>query len=121
MDKIKDGQIIVLTERINKNLQKDWTVKELFESIGISEPHLQKKFKDATGMSPMKYIKHLRLEKAAELLTDREFLPIQQICQKVGINDQTHFTRDFKKKYGKTPTQYSKDFWNNYSAEKKNA
>ena len=115
-----DGRIIILRERVLRNLQQNWTVKDLAESMDLSEPHLQKIFRDAVGMPPITYIQHLRFEKAKELLKDRDFLRIQEICQEVGINDQSHFTRDFKKKYGTTPTQYRKDFWSNYAAKTKN-
>lgn len=110
-----DGRIIVLKERIVRNLQQGWNVEQLAGSIGISESHLQKLFKDEIGLSPIKYVRNLRFEKAAELLTDRRFLQIQEICQEVGISDQSHFTRDFKKRYGKTPKQYRKDYWVSYS------
>lgn len=117
MDKNTDGRIVVLTDRTFRNLQQTWTVKDLAESIKLSESHIQKLFKDTTGMPPIKYVMHLRLEKAAELLTDRRFLQIQEICQEVGIIDESHFAKDFKQKYGVTPTQYRKDYWNNYNAE----
>jgi two-component system response regulator YesN len=112
-----DGRIIILKERINKNLKKNWTVKDLAVSIDISETYLQKLFKDSTGMSPIKYLHHLRYEKSRDLLESRKFLRIQEICHEVGINDQTHFTRDFKKKYGKTPSRYRKDYWEKYAIE----
>lgn len=112
-----DGRIIVLKERILRNLQHTWTVKDLADSIDISESHIQKLFKDEADMQPTRYVKHLRFEKAAELLTDRRFLQIQEICQEIGISDQSHFTRDFKKKYGKTPKQYRENFWENYTDE----
>ncbi len=112
-----DGRITVLKERIVRNLRQEWTVKDLAESMDISEPHLQKLFKDAVGMPPIKFIQHLRFEKAKELLKDRGFLRIQEICNKVGINDPSHFTRNFKKKYGKTPSQYRQDYWNKYAAK----
>lgn len=112
-----DGRIIILKERILRNVKQNWTVEDLAESLKLSESHLQKLFKDTTGMSPINYVKHLRFEKAAELLTDRRFLQIQEICQEVGITDKSHFTRDFKERYGKTPKQYREDFWENYVAE----
>ena len=112
-----DGRIIVLIERISRNLQKKWTIKNLAGSLGLSESHLQMLFKQETGISPIKYIRHLRLEKAKELLEDRRFWRIQEICNQIGINDQSHFAREFKKRYGTTPAQYRKNFWNNYNAK----
>lgn len=56
-------------------------------------------------MSPIKYLKLLRMEKAKHLL-ETSFLSVKEITYRVGINDESHFVRDFKKTYGKAPTQY---------------
>ncbi|MFN0141365.1 MAG: helix-turn-helix domain-containing protein [Pyrinomonadaceae bacterium] len=50
-----------------------------------------------------------RLERAKDLI-ETTFLQIQQICLEVGIPNESHFTRDFKKKYDRTPTEYRKQF-----------
>ncbi len=115
-----DGRIIVLKERILRNLAFDWTVKEMAKSIDVSESYFQKLFKTENGMTPAKYVCKLRFEKAKELLEDRRFLRIQEICHEIGIHDQTHFTRDFKKLYGKTPSQYRKDYWKEYAPKTTN-
>ena len=113
-----DGRIIVLNERILKNLASNWTVKEMAESVDMSESHFQRLFKAEKGLSPSKYLRKLRFEKARELLEGRRYLRIQEICFGVGINDQTNFTRDFKKFYGTTPTQYRKNYWEKYDVKK---
>ena len=87
------------------------------ESIDMSESHFQRLFKAEKGLSPSKYLRELRLEKARELLKDRRYLRIQEICFEVGINDQAHFTRDFKKFFGITPTQYRKNYWEKYKVK----
>jgi Helix-turn-helix domain len=56
-------------------------------------------------MSPIRYLKQLRMEKAKHLL-ETSFLSVKEITFRVGINDDSHFVRDFKKAYGKAPTQY---------------
>lgn len=62
----------------------------------------------------MAYLNELRLEKARELLEDeRCFLQIKEIGHQVGLVNDSHFTRDFKKKYGLTPTEYRKQHWGN--------
>ncbi len=56
-------------------------------------------------MSPIKYLKLLRLEKAKHLL-ETSFLSVKEITYQVGINDESHFVRDFKKAYGNAPGQH---------------
>ena len=47
----------------------------------------------------------LRLERAKHLL-DTSFLSVKEITHSVGLNDESHFVRDFKKAYGASPTLY---------------
>lgn len=58
-----------------------------------------------TGMPTHKYLSECRLVKALELLIETE-LPVKSICMSVGFKDFTHFSKAFKKKYGKNPSAY---------------
>lgn len=57
------------------------------------------------GITPTQYLKSVRLRKAKELL-ETSFLSVKQIISLVGIGDRNHFTNDFKKAYGVSPTEY---------------
>lgn len=82
------------------------------DEIEMSAPHFHKRFKELTGSTPVAYLNDLRLEKARELLEDDQcFLQIKEIGNKVGLANDSHFTRDFKKKYGLTPSEYRKQNW----------
>lgn len=60
-------------------------------------------------MSPLAWLREARLKKACELLKkDRE--QICQISRQVGMPNESHFTRDFKKRFGKTPTAYRRNY-----------
>lgn len=76
-------------------------------SVNLSYSRLEHLFKAETGITPVSYLKKLRIEKARELL-ETTFLTNQQIIVKVGICDESHFIRDFKKAYGLQPSQYRK-------------
>ncbi len=62
-------------------------------------------------MSPEQYMKLLRMMKAKELL-EMTFLQVKEICAEVGINDESHFVRDFKRIFGASPMQYRARVWN---------
>lgn len=47
------------------------------------------------------------MEKARYLL-ETSFLSVKEITHSVGLNDESHFVRDFKKAYGEPPTRYRK-------------
>jgi transcriptional regulator GlxA family with amidase domain len=61
------------------------------------------------GMAPKQYLKNLRLERAKEL-EETTFLRVKEIMSAVGINDESHFARDFKAKYGETPAAYQRRY-----------
>ena len=60
-------------------------------------------------MPPIQYLKVLRIERAKYLL-ETSFLSVKEITHIVGINDESHFVRDFKRIYGVPPTLYRTAF-----------
>lgn len=105
-----DGRIFQLKYLLSEKLDHDWTVEEMAEIVELSVPHFQKLFKANLGVPPMAYLHDIRLEKACESLKN-SFRRLKQIGIEVGITDNSHFTRDFKGKFGVTPTEYRKQYW----------
>jgi AraC-like DNA-binding protein len=104
-----DKRISTIKETISSNFQKCWTVDELAETINLSKSRFKELFKQKTQLSPIQFVRHLRFERAKELLKITH-LTVKEISFAVGINDQSHFVRDFKKKYGTSPTEYRNKF-----------
>src|SRR5436190_12189532 len=77
-------------------------ITEIAGTVRISNSHLRHLFKKELGMAPTHYVKVLRLQKANELLRNT-FLSVKEIMATVGISDISHFVRDYKEHYGKTP------------------
>lgn len=90
---------------IQKDLGRKVTLTEMAQSVGLSVEHLRELFKSEIGMTPIQYQKRLRLLEAKRLL-ESTFLNVQEIVIRVGLSDDSHFVRDFKKLYGLTPAQY---------------
>ncbi len=101
---LKLGQAI---EYINDNLEKDLTLAELAAVVSMSMYHFSRLFKQSTGFSPHQYVLNCRIEKAKRLLARTEEA-IDQICQQVGFQNQSHFTNVFRKIMGTTPNAYRK-------------
>lgn len=78
---------------------------ELARAVNLSVSRLHHLFKVATGMSPARY-RRLLLNEKARLLLQTSFLSVKQVRASLGIDDRSHFERDFKKLYGITPAQY---------------
>lgn len=75
--------------------------------LGISRNYFFLLFKQSMGCSPSAYIINFRLERAGELLRQTEY-SVDYIALSCGYQDPAVFSRAFKKKYGRTPSQYRK-------------
>ena len=84
---------------------RNLTLGKMAESVNLSPPYFCYLFKTITGVPPAKYLKSLRMQQAATLLTTT-FLSIKEIVRRVGLTDESHFVRDFKRLYGMTPSEY---------------
>jgi transcriptional regulator GlxA family with amidase domain len=100
-----DKRVSTIEIIISSNSQKNWNIEELAGIVNLSKSGFERLFKQELQTSPMQFIKHLRFEKAKELL-ETTHLTVKEIGFAVGINDQSHFVRDFKNKYGISPTEY---------------
>lgn len=76
---------------------------------GLPERSFKRRFKQATGMSPLEYVQALRLEAAKERL-EATLTPIEAIANDVGYEDAGFFGRLFKRQVGLTPAQYRRRF-----------
>lgn len=99
---------------IGENLHRGAVLDEASSIANISSSRLRHIFKQEMGISPVQYLRRLRMCKAKELL-ETTYLNIKQIMIRVGVNDESHFVRDFKKVYGLSPTQYRARFVGNDS------
>jgi AraC-like DNA-binding protein len=63
-------------------------------------------FKAATGESPIQYLLHLRLRKAADLLVARPELNISEAAFAAGFNDSNYFSRQFRRRFRIAPRSF---------------
>jgi signal transduction histidine kinase/AraC-like DNA-binding protein len=73
--------------------------------LGVSRTNLHRKLKSITGLATGEFIQDFRLRRAAQLIKKRADT-ISQIAYQVGFNDQSYFTKCFKKKFGQTPSAF---------------
>jgi DNA-binding response OmpR family regulator/anti-sigma regulatory factor (Ser/Thr protein kinase) len=83
------------------------TVDELVEEMGMGRTVFFNKLKSLTGLSPVEFIREMRIKRAAQLLEDRKY-NITEVTYMVGMNDSRYFSKCFKNTYGVTPTEYRK-------------
>ena len=92
-------------------LHRGWPAIRLAQFVNISPSRLHQLFKSETGLPPAKYLHLLRMEQAKELL-EASYLSVKEVMARVGVMDESHFVRDFKKSYGVTPAKYRNRFRN---------
>ena len=83
----------------------DLNVNALCELSGFSNKQIYRKIKQLTGMSPVEYIKSIRMKKAAMLLQQKKFT-IAEVMYMVGFSNHSYFSKCFQSEFGKTPRQY---------------
>ena len=92
-------------EYLQQNLTEKITVDQLAHQNGFSASHFSNLFRKSTGMSPLDYFIHLKMQKACILLYSSE-IKIKEIAAMIGYDDPFHFSRLFKKNMKVSPNQY---------------
>jgi transcriptional regulator GlxA family with amidase domain len=81
----------------------------MVEHSGLTERTFIRRFKIATGYSPMEYVQTLRIEEAKHLL-ETTSTPVEMVAVEVGYEDPNFFRRLFKRQVGITPARYRQRF-----------
>lgn len=103
----KDHKFMVqVIEFVKANMSKsDFSVDELGKLMYMSRASFFNKLKNITGVSPVVFIRDMRLNEAAELIKNEDIL-IKEVCFEVGFNDLKYFGKCFKTKFNATPAEY---------------
>ncbi|MDE6346863.1 MAG: helix-turn-helix domain-containing protein [Muribaculaceae bacterium] len=86
----------------------DLNVNFLCEKSGVAPKQLYRLIKKYMGISPLDYIRRVRLQKAAVLLSQQRFT-VSEICYMVGFKTPSYFARCFQAQFGVKPSQYQSD------------
>lgn len=100
-----DPRVQQAIDLLSEDLSRNVDIEALARSTNLSSSRLRHLFKDETGVTPAQYLKRLRLQRAKELI-DGSFLRLKEVMPQVGISDESHFVRDFKKEHGLPPIRY---------------
>ncbi|MBC8753134.1 helix-turn-helix transcriptional regulator [Kordia sp. YSTF-M3] len=99
-----------IAEEISEEVSKEYTLEQLSEKSGLTQVKLQEGFKHLYARTVTEYIRHVRLEKARDLINDEENnLNISQIVYTIGLSSRSYFSKIFKRKYGISPSQFLKN------------
>ena len=89
---------------LRANLRSDVTMESLAAKVYMAVPTFYKHFKQITSLSPLQYLKRLRLYEARRLMLTKS-LTAAAASYEVGYMSEQHFSRDYKKFFGRPPLQ----------------
>ncbi len=102
-------------QKLLENIQKvivdnmtneDFKVDDIAKTVGYSQRQLTRLLKQYTGMSPVKFILELRLQKAYQLLKDNAYPTLTEVKYDIGISSTPYFNRKFKERFGIKPSEF---------------
>lgn len=82
------------------------SIELMAESLGYNRAYVSRLFKRHTGVSPVTFLLRLRLDRARRLLRERLELTVEQVASSVGFQDALYFSKQFRRAYGQSPTEY---------------
>lgn len=89
-------------QRLHRDFDQPIGVEELAEQLGMSESSFYDYFKAVTDVAPLRFQKQLRLQEARRLMLGED-LNASAAGYQVGDDDPSHFSRDYKKRFGRPP------------------
>lgn len=95
-------------EFLSSHITEAVTIEDLAEHIGMSRAVYHRKFKQATSMSPIQFIKAMRLNNAAMKIANGTNVNVA--AMEVGYESPSQFSREFKRLYGQSPKQWRESY-----------
>jgi signal transduction histidine kinase/DNA-binding response OmpR family regulator len=87
--------------------EPEFNIEQLSREIGMNRRHLNRKIQAISNLSTSDFIRTLRLQRAARLLSSASGT-VSEIAYKVGFNNLSYFSRAFRKHFGKLPSDFTK-------------
>jgi AraC-like DNA-binding protein len=89
-------------QRLREDFDRSFRMEDLAQELGMSASSFYHHFRSVTAMSPLQFQKRLRLQEARRLML-AEDLDATTVAYRVGYNDASHFSREYKSLFGDPP------------------
>src|SRR5690349_19268183 len=99
------ARMAALMRAIQNDLQRAWAVADMAAVLGVSATQLRRLCARGLGATPRQLLCDIRLQAAAVMLHDPS-IRVKEIQARVGIADASHFCRDFRDRFGASPSEY---------------
>ncbi|GAB3522342.1 hypothetical protein GCM10027442_47230 [Emticicia fontis] len=105
---IDEKFIVKAKEIIEKNLSDStFNIEQFAQEMAMTPVVLRRKIKALTNQTTTQFVRKYRLQKAANLLTNRADT-VSNIAYQVGFENLSYFTRSFQEEFGQAPSEYGK-------------
>lgn len=101
------GSVKRAIDFLEEQLARPLSIDQIAAVAGMSPSYFIREFKAYTGKTPYSFFIDLRIEKAKELLLNKN-MSITEVAQACGFSSPGHFSTVFKQKIGTTPSEYKK-------------
>jgi len=99
--------VLRIKRYIRKRISDPITLDDLASEAGLSRFYFARAFRTEAGMSPMSFLRRLRVEGRADVIL-RTPMPLKSIATQVGFADEFHFSRVFHQVTGQAPGAFRK-------------
>ena len=96
---------MILLNLLILTMKKNITIDDLSKFSNLSKSHFTKLFTHEMKITPIVYIKMIRLQNAKKMLLTKQ-LTITQVAQQSGFNSPSYFTKLFKETFNETPKEF---------------
>lgn len=90
---------------MDEHYAEPMSLARIAELFGCSESYLTKQFRRRLGLSPIRYLTQVRMDRAARML-GLPGVSLQEIAERVGYPDAHSLSRSFKKRFGRSPVHF---------------
>lgn len=104
-DLVAERRVAHVIKLMHTQPAEPWTVSSLAEQAGMSRAAFAKEFTDALGETPIRYLTHIRMMQASEILRNHG-TRLSAVAHQIGYSSNIAFVRAFKKHSGLTPAQF---------------
>ena len=104
-----DDKILRAQDYLHEYFNAEFTMDELAQRIGMSNRNFTRRFKQATGETPISYLHQLRINCAKHLL-ETDYKSVQEVCHEVGYEDIPFFRNIFRRYTGFSPSEYRRRY-----------
>ena len=99
------NEIARTIDYLSTHLNEQVTIDDMADHVGMSRAVFHRRFKEATTMSPIQFVKSMRLNNAAMKIAEGK--TVSEAAWDVGYQSSSQFSREFKRMYGQSPRQWS--------------